>query len=126
MFGDVAGRGEDEPHGMLGHGRVAVALDGGDLDAEPLRCSKVDEAAGAGAQEHDMLEAGAARERRLGEVGRVVDAGVVALEEPGNIALGHRPHVDGDGHVAGAVHPLPEPIDIRRGVDEKCFRHLAF
>ena len=85
--GDVAGGGEDETHGVLGHRGVAVTLDGRDLDAEPFRGGKIDEAACAGAEKHDVLEAGAALQRGLGEIGRIIDARVVALKQPGDIRL---------------------------------------
>ena len=56
---DVAGGREDEAHGVLGNGRVAIALDGRDLDAQPLGGGEIDEAAGAGAEKDDVLQAGA-------------------------------------------------------------------
>jgi hypothetical protein len=52
---------------MLGHRRVAVALDGRDLDAEPVRGGKIDEADSTGAEEDDVLQACAEFERGLRE-----------------------------------------------------------
>ena len=121
--GDVAGGGEDETHGMLGHCGVAITLDGRDLDAEPVCGGKIDEAAGAGAEEDDMLQASAARERGLAKVARVVDDGVIALKQLGDIALGDRPPVDGDGDIALPEHALPEPVDVGCRVDKKRLRH---
>ena len=61
--GDMAGGGEHQAHGVLGHRRVAVALDGRDLDAELRGGREIDEARRPGAQEHDVLQAGAALQR---------------------------------------------------------------
>ena len=118
--GDVAGRGEHEAHGVLGHRRVAIAADVGDLDAHPLRGGEVDEAARARAEEDDVLEPArrTALERGGTEVGCIIDARIVAREHLGYVGLRHRAHVDRDRDVARLVHPLPQPVDVRGRIDE--------
>ena len=120
---DVAGRGEHQAHGMLGHRRVAIARDGRDLDADLRGRREVDEARRARAEEHDVLQPGAALQRVLVEVGRVVDDGVVALDQLGNGIGRHRPHVDLDRDVGRAVDLLPDAVDVGCRIDEQSLGH---
>jgi hypothetical protein len=120
---DVARCREDEARGVLGDGGVAVAADGRDLDAEPCRRREVDEARGAGAEEDDVAQAGATLQRALGEVRRIVDHRVVALDQLRDGILGGRPHVDGDVDVVRSVNLLPKAIDVGRRIDEKRLVH---
>ena len=53
--------------------------------------------AGAGAEEDDVLQASAAAERAFREVGGIVDAGVVALEQPGMSASATGPMLTATG-----------------------------
>ena len=122
---DMPGRSEYQAHGVLGHRRVAVAGNGRDLDAELLGRREVDEAGGAGAEEDDVLQARTVSQRLLVEVARIVDDGIVALDQPGNVGRGRRSHVDRDRDVGRAMHPLPDEIDLGRRIDEQGLGHGA-
>ncbi len=119
---DVAGRGEDQAHRMLGDRGVAVAADGRDLDAEPFRRREVDEARGPRAEEDDVLQPGAALQRGLAEIGRVVDDRVIPGDLAGHFVLGHGPQADVDRNVRRPVDLLPHTVDVGCRIDEQCLR----
>ena len=121
--GDMPGGGEHQAHGVLGHRRVAIARDGRDLDADLRRRNQIDEARRPRAEEDDVLQALAPLQRVLVEIGRIVDDGVVALDQLGDVRGGGRSHVDLDRYIGRAVHPLPDGVDVGRRIDEQSLGH---
>ena len=79
---DVAARGQHQRDGVLGDRGVAVALDGVDANAARLELGDVHVARRAGAEKDDVLERVALRDQFGRHVGVVVDADVVAVQQP--------------------------------------------
>ena len=90
--------------------------------AEPFRRREVDEARGPRAEEDDVLQPGAALQRGLAEIGRVVDDRVIARDLAGHVFLGDGSHADVDRNVRRPVDLLPHTVDVGRRIDEQCLR----
>jgi hypothetical protein len=103
LAGGVPHQGE----GHLGHGRVAVALDGVDLDAEVGQLLRVHVRARAGAEEDDVLQVCAFPHDVGREVRVVVDGDGVAGQQLGQVrGLDVRVAVDRHRHVVRAQQPF--------------------
>jgi len=79
----AAGR-HHQRDGLLGDGGVAIALDGVNLDAERFDLRHVHVARGAGAEEHDVLEALALPHQIGRHVGMIVDGDFVVTDDARN------------------------------------------
>ena len=79
--GDVAGAGEHQRHGVLGHRGIAVALDGVHRDAEPPERRDVHVARRAGAEKHDVPQRATAGDLLGRQIGMIVEADVATLQE---------------------------------------------
>ncbi len=101
---EVAAAGEHQRDGVLGDRGVAVALDGVHLTPSAVQRRHVHVARGAGAEEHDVLEALALRDQFGRHVGMVVEADVVAGEQARQVVGSERLGVDRDRRVVGPVH----------------------
>ena len=79
--GHVTRGGEHQCNRMLGHGGVAIALDGVHGDAAALKLIDIHVAGRAGAEEHDVLERRALRHQLGRHSGVVVERDRVAFEQ---------------------------------------------
>ena len=98
---EPAAAGEDQRHGVLGDRNVAIALDGVHGDAEAGQRRNVHVARGAGAEKNDVLELAAFGHDLGRHVGMVVEADVVAGQEPRQIGGLECIGVDRDRRVVG-------------------------
>ena len=70
---------------MLGHGGIAVALNGVNLNPKPVKRSNVHVARCAGTQEYNVLERFATRNKLGRHVGMIVETDPIAGKQAGQI-----------------------------------------
>ena len=80
-------------------------------------------ARGAGAEKDDVLEPFASFDQRRRQVGVVVDADVVAVEQSRQLGRRERGAIDVDRRIVGAHDPLPHRRQLIVAVDEQRFHH---
>lgn len=105
---NLARTGEQQRDRVLRHRRVAVALDRVHRDPELAQSGDVHIARRAGAQEHDMFEIAALRDRDR-----------VAGKQARQVGARKRRLVHGDGRVIGAMHPHENRFELLVAIDEQ-------
>jgi len=117
----IAAAGEYQRHRVLGDRSVAVALDGVHFDAEPVQRRDVHVARCAGAQKDDVLEPAALGHHLGRHIGVVVEANIVAGEQPRQVGGSKWIAVDRDRRVVGTLHAGKHRRQLVVAVDEDRF-----
>jgi len=107
--------------GLLGHGGVAIALDGMDLHAQRFDLGHIHVARRAGAEEHDVLEVLALRDQIGRHVAVIVDGDVMAADDARQLVLLERHIVDLHRRIVRTIDAIPHLAELRVAVDENGF-----
>ena len=121
----AAAAGEHQRDRVLGDRGVAVALDGVHLDAQRVQRRHVHVARGAGAEEHDVLEALALRHEFGRHVGMVVDADIVSRQQLRQLATREWLGMDHDRRIVGPMHGGKNRLEVLVAVDEDGFHGVS-
>jgi len=119
--GEIAARRHHQRDALLGHRRVAVALDGVDLDAERLDLRHGHVARSTGAEKDDVLEVLALPHQIGRHVAVVVDGDVVVGDHARQLVFLERRGVDRDRRIVRAIDALPHCAELLIAVDEDGF-----
>ncbi len=123
--GEVAARRHHQRDGLFGDGRIAIALDGVDLDAERLDLRHAHVARSASAEKDDMLEVPALPHQIGRHVAVVVDGDIVVADHTRQLGFLKRRGVDRDWRIVGSIDALPHRAELLIAVDEDGF-HSGF
>ena len=119
--GDVAAGGEHQRDGVLGDRDVAIALDGVDADAARLELGDIHVARSPGAEKDDVLERSAAAHEFGRQIGMIVDADVIALQQPRQLGCSNFERLTTIGGSSGRTHTLPHRRELIVAIDEQGF-----
>ena len=110
---------------MLGDRDIAVTLDGVDANAARLDLSDIHVTRRAGAEKDDVFERAALRDQLGRHVGMVVDADVVALQQPRQLGAFKRLTVDVDRRIVATHDAFPNGSQLIVAIDEEGFHQCA-